>query len=188
MYKIHALTPLNSDYPASNRFDGINITEVNDLSLVILMKRLESQKDFYKLAKNILKVDLPEISKSSAHGKRTIRWIRPDTWIIESPYTREGRLETEMKDLFGHTATVIGQSDAFCLFDLEGSHCTEVLTRLCNVDSSKMKKGDISATRMEHLSCFLVCKKEEQQYRIMGPRSAAASIQSAIISAINSVA
>ena len=81
-----------------NRFDGINITEVNDLSLVILMKRLEPQKDFYKLAKNILKVDLPEISKSSAHGKRTIRWIRPDTWIIESPYTRDGQLETEMKD------------------------------------------------------------------------------------------
>ena len=53
MYKIHALTPLNKDYPAFNRFDGITISEVNDLSLVILMKRLEPQKDFYKLAKMI---------------------------------------------------------------------------------------------------------------------------------------
>ena len=47
MYKIHALTPLNKDYPAFNGFDGITISEVNDLSLVILMKRLEPQKDFY---------------------------------------------------------------------------------------------------------------------------------------------
>ena len=144
MYKIRALTPLSSDYPAFNRFDGITITEVNNLSLVVLMKRLEPQRDFYNLAKNILKVALPKISQSSVYGKRTIRWIRPDTWIIESPYIRHGQFETEMKNLFGHTATVVEQSDAFFLFDLEGFHCIEVLTRLCNVDTSKMKKGDIN--------------------------------------------
>ena len=187
MHKLKALTPLNNDQLAFDRFEGITLREENDLSLAMLMKHSGTDKDFHALAKNILKVDFPKVSKSVTQGERVIRWIRSDTWLIEAPYIGHGKLESEIKDLFGNAVAVVEQSDAFCLFDIEGLKCTEVLARLCNVDTGKMKKGDISATQLEHLNCFIVCKKEGQQYRIMGPRSAAISIQHAIISAIKSI-
>ena len=50
-----------------------------------------------------------------------------------------------------------------------------------------MAKGDISATRLEHLSCFVICKTEQVKFRIMGPRSAAGSLYHAIYTTAISV-
>jgi len=109
-----------------------------------------------------------------------LRWIRQNTWLIEEPYSEIDKLEKKIKDNIGNFASVVNQSDEWCLFDLTGPHCIKVLERLCNVDVERMAKGDISATRLEHLSCFIICKTEQVKYRIMGPRSAAGSLYHAI--------
>mgnify|MGYP006112434671 CR=1 FL=1 len=187
MHKIQEITPLGSNSPHSDYFKGLNILEVANRSLVVLSARRERETELVDLIKEHLGLNLPDVAKSSCIGDLVARWIRPNTWMVEAPYIGQEILETELKKHVGNVGSVVDQTDVWCLFDINGPHCLNVLERLCNVDTSVMVAGAISSTQLEHLSCFIICKAEQRDFRIMGPRSAAASLRHAIISASVSV-
>ena len=180
MDSIKQITPLGGNLPVSFNFEGFNILEVINCSLVVLCSRKDCETKLNKLFKKKFNIGLPSISKSSFSDNLTFRWIRPNTWLIEELYSEIDKLEKKIKNNVGNCGSVVNQSDAWCLYDLTGLHCIKVLERLCNVDVERMAKGDISATSLEHLSCFIICKTEQVKYRIMGPRSAAGSLYHAI--------
>tara|TARA_X000001036_G_scaffold401045_1_gene405836 strand:- start:1402 stop:1968 length:567 start_codon:yes stop_codon:yes gene_type:complete len=180
MDNIKQITPLGGNMPHSFDFEGFNILEVINCSLVVLCSRKDCETKLDKLFKKKFNIGLPSIAKSSFSDNLILRWIRQNTWLIEEPYSEIDKLEKKIKDNIGNFGSVVNQSDEWCLFDLTGPHCIKVLERLCNVDVERMAKGDISATRLEHLSCFIICKTEQVKYRIMGPRSAAGSLYHAI--------
>ena len=180
MVNIKQISPLGGSIPFSFNFEGFNILEVINCSFVVLCSRKDCETKLNKLFKKKFNIGLPSIAKSSFSDNLILRWIRQNTWLIEEPYCEIDKLEKKIKNNVGNLGSIVNQSDEWCLFDLTGFNCIKVLERLCNVDVERMAKGDISATRLEHLSCFVICKTEQVKYRIMGPRSAAGSLYHAI--------
>ena len=177
------LTPLANKNPLTNHFDEMRIVEVVDRSFTIM----EARKNCLSICREAiiqnLGIELPGISKSSRIGDLAIRWIRPNTWMFEAPYSVLDPLETRLKNFLRDNCSIVEHSDAWCVFDLIGNPCITVLERLCNVDTKNMVSGDICSTRLEHLNCFIICQKEQTEFRIMGPRSAAGSVHNSIITA-----
>ena len=181
------ITPLGGNTPYRFNFESLSILEVFNCSLVVLCSRKNCETKLNDLFKKHFNLELPSVAKSSYSGNLTLRWLRPNTWLVEEPYYEVDMLEKKIKKNVGIFGSVVNQSDAWCLFDLNGPCCPKILERLCNVDIDSMAEGDISSTKIEHLSCLIICKKEQVEYRIMGPRSAAGSLYHAIYTTAVSV-
>ncbi len=187
MAKLKALTPLGAYEPLVDEFSGLSIREVTDRALASLAARIGQEQACAVAAKALLGADLPEPQTWAAAGDFTAWWMGPDQWMLDAEYAKHTLLAAEVKTAVGDAASVTEQTDGWCRFDLEGPCCFDVLERLCQLDLRSGAAGDAQRCSLEHVGVFLLCRAPGQSYSVLGPRSSAASLHHALVTAAGSV-
>ncbi|MCK0126595.1 hypothetical protein MWU76_19545 [Gelidibacter sp. F2691] len=187
MHKLKSLTPLGADLPRVDQIGTLTISEVVDQAMVSVAARTD-QLD--KLHAAILKhhdLSLPDVGQVASTGVFSALWTGHEQWMILAPHDSHELLATELKQVLGQTASVVEQTDGWCRFDVEGdAHC-DFFERLTNVPVRNMTPGSVVRGTIEHMGAF-IWRLTDSKMAVIAPRSSAASLHHALISAAHSVA
>lgn len=182
-HRLKPITPLGGDTPRKDMFQGVTITEVVDTALASLSARQSKAAEFRAAAPKFFGFDLPAPARVASGGDYTAIWTGPDQWFIEAPFASHEDIAGIVKQGFGDSASVTEQTDGWGRFDLEGPRVRKVFEILSNLDLDKMASGGASRSVIEHLGCIVVCREAGARYSVYGPRSSAASLHHALITA-----
>lgn len=173
------LTPLGADTPATTTIGPVTITEVTDTALASLAARMgQSIADAAKAAG----IPLPAPGRAEQGQTYAAFWLGPDQWMLEAPYATHEDITAILKPVFGETASLTEQTDAWARFDVTGDRLPALLERLCNFDLATQGTGAATRTMMEHLGVYIVTRSPTH-LSILGPRSSAASLHHALATA-----
>lgn len=188
MHSLVAITPLGG---TEARIDGIGkltITEIIDVALASVTCRSAVQAGFNEAAGNHFGCALPSPGRMIHAEPYTIFWTGPDQWFVEAPLVSHEGLAAILKSTFLENASVTEQTDGWARFDIEGENVVALLQRLCPADTKRMQSGYATRTMIEHLGCYLICRRQGVHFSILGPRSSAASLHHALCAAAKSIA
>ncbi|MCV6596835.1 MAG: sarcosine oxidase subunit gamma [Mangrovicoccus sp.] len=177
---------LGGTEPRIDQIGGITLTERPDIALASLAARRGKAPALDKAIAPLLGAALPDISASSGAGDIRAFWTGPDQWILRAPYGSHEDLAAQVKSAVGNAGSVTEQSDAWAGFSLMGDDLTGVLELLARVDPASLRDGTALRSQIHHIGCFLICESALSELLIFGPRSSAASLHHALISAIRS--
>ena len=186
-HRLKAVTALGGTEPRIDSFDVLTISENAEMALASLACRNGRQAEFLKQGKKLLGCDLPEAGAIAGKGVVKAIWIGPDQWFIEAPFETHEDIARHLVAAFSGTASVTEQTDAWVRFDIEGPATGTVFERLCALNVGGMASGSASRTAIEHLGCFVLCREAGIRYTVLGPRSGAASLHHALMTAARSV-
>lgn len=173
------LTPLGTDTPARTTIGPVTITEVTDTALASLAARMgQSLAEAAKAAG----LPLPAPGRAEQAAPYGAFWLGPDQWMIEAPYPTHEDITAILKPVFGETASLTEQTDAWARFDVTGEHLPALFERLCNFDIAAHSTGAATRTMLEHLGVYIVIRAPNH-ITILGPRSSAASLYHALTTA-----
>ncbi|MCY1128679.1 sarcosine oxidase subunit gamma [Frigidibacter sp. RF13] len=181
---LHALTPLGRPDPVSRDIGPYRIVERFDVALASVACRRGRHKDFAKAAKGM--VPLPDPAHSAQGAPYSSFWVAPDMWFVEAPFATHEDIASELKQLFGDSASVTEQTDGWVRFDLQAHDLAPLLERLCNVDFPQVADGFASRTLIEHIGCYLI-RRGPGEGTLYGPRSSAKSLLHVLETAAASV-
>lgn len=185
-HRLKPITPLGGDTPRQDRISGVTITEVVDTALAALAARQSKAAEFAASARAFFGFDLPAPAKVAGGGVYTAFWTGPEQWFIEAPFASHEDIASLVKAGFGDTASVTEQTDGWGRFDLEGEGVISVFELLSNLDLGKLPSGGTSRSMIEHLGCLVICREQGRHYSVYGPRSSAASLHHALVTAARS--
>ncbi len=188
MHNLAAITPLGASSPKREQVGGITIAEVTDTALASVACRLGKQQPFGTAAKALFGIALPGPGHWAANAEYALIWTGPDQWLVEAPFATHEDIARLVKAGLGDTASVTEQTDGWARFDVEGPAAVDMFERLSAVNTRRMTAGEATRTAIEHLGCFLVCRETGSRFSVIGPRSAAASLQHALSAAARSIA
>ena len=186
---MHDLAPLTALGATEARIDvihGLTIREMPNIALASISTRPGKEAAFKRAVKAATAIALPAPGTSASASGMTIFWMAQDQWMVEASHDRHENLAATLATAIKANGSVTEQNDGWARFDLEGDDCCAVLERLSAADSLAMTKGAATRTAIEHLGCFLLCRKAAKHYSVLCPRSAAASLHHAIITAAQS--
>lgn len=186
MDDLSPITPLGSNTPRIDEFDGLQIVENTGFALASIAMRQRKKLAFHKAAKSFLGAALPDVSGVVVNGDIRAFWTAPDQWFIQTPIKSHEDLERQLKAALADTASITEQSGGWVQFDLTGPRAPDVFERLCAVNSRRMAANTVTRTTIEHLGCFMTCYETAQRYSVLSPRSSAASLHHAITTAAKS--
>jgi sarcosine oxidase, subunit gamma len=172
------LTALGNDAAKMIEIGGYRIVERFDMALASLATRRNQEKVVAKAAM-IAKLILPEPSQSSISSVYGAFWLSSEQWMIEAPFETHEDIATHLKTLFGDSASITEQTDAWVRFDVTSGNVQSLFERLCNVDLQKKDNGFATRTVIEHIGCYLI-KRSANDVTLYGPRSMAASLLHAL--------
>ncbi len=181
MPSLSALTPLGAAHPKTNQIGTITLTEVTDRALASLTCRNASMPAFSAAASS-MGLTLPQAGHW-ANGKQSAIWTGVDQWLIDAPYGPD--LGQDLKSVFGDSASITEQTDAWARFDVSGAARVDLLERLCPAPSRRMTPGMATRSTIEHIGCLLIC--DADRFRLMCARSYAGSLHHAIFTVAHSL-
>ena len=171
MHDLVPLTPLGGDSAKSEIIKGVTISEMPDFAYASMAMRL-----------GILPPPPGESAAIKAgRGLLTVFWTGVDQWMVEAPHAGHADLAAQLSGTLKDNASVTEQNDGWARFDLQGENCVAVLERLSAADSASMQAGATTRTTIEHLGCFLLCRKAATHFSVICPRSGAASMYHALV-------
>lgn len=179
-------TALGGSEPRLDEIGDIRITEIADTSLAALAMRSGKRAAFKKAATARFNTDLPEPGMAVMAGGHALIWMGPDQFLAESDIAN-ARLAAETKSSFGASASVTDASDSWVRFDVSGPDSVAMLERLSAVDCRSMISGMASRTAVHHMACLILCRDTGQRFSVYGPRSSAASLHHALVTAAASL-
>lgn len=187
MHNLKPITALGGTTARIDDFDGLRISECPDWAYASLAFRLRQEEAAAAAAKQFIGADLPDVARCLKKEPFSVFWMGPHQWMIEAPHATHELLESEVKKAVGETASVTEQTDAWTRFDLEGKHCHDVLEIQCNADTRMMEEGYATRTLIGgHIGAFLICRKKDTHFSIIGPRSSAGSLYGSLVTAARS--
>lgn len=178
------ITALGHDAPKLDKLGPWILTERADVALASLAVRRGRLVDVHAAAATA-GVPLPAPGRSESGTVYGAFWITPEMWMIEAPFASHEDIRSHLLAVFGDTASITEQTDAWVRFDLAGEGLGRLLERLSNFDFNN-PAGAATRTVMEHLGCYLI-KRSEVLVTIYGPRSSAESLHHALVVAAQSV-
>lgn len=185
MHDLVPLTPLGGDSAQSETIRNVTISEMADFAYASMAMRLGRKTGFQRAAKKATGISPPPPGESAAikvgKGMLTIFWTGADQWMVEAPYASHFDLAAQLGSTVKDNASVTEQNDGWARFDLTGDDCVSVLERLSAADSAGMQAGAVTRTTIEHLGCFLLCRKAATHFSVICPRSGAASMYHALL-------
>lgn len=184
MHDLEPLTPLGSAEPIVEHYGPITLTEVTDAALVSVTARLGREAETESLLARMLGGSSPQAGHLSGSDMAAF-WMGPDQWMVEAPIAAFEDLAAHVAVLAMGAASVTGQTDAWCRFDLTGDGLADVFERLCCANTRAFTGGEAVRTTIDHLGCFLVCRAPGA-VSVLGPRSAAGSLHHALVTALRS--
>ncbi|AUQ68439.1 sarcosine oxidase subunit gamma [Phaeobacter inhibens] len=187
MHKLTALTPLGSDTPRMDTIGDLTISEVTDRALASVAARQDQEPALRTALAEAYKMELPDVGGSSQAGVLSVFWTGPHQWMISAPHDQHEQLARDLKDVLGATASVVEQTDGWCRFDAAGPALCDLFERLSNAPVRDMQPERVIRGTLEHLGVFL-WRLEQDRMAVLGPRSSAASLHHALITAARSIA
>lgn len=181
MHSLSALTPLGASIPKTDQIGTITLTEVTDRALASVTCRTASMTAFHTAAA-VIGLTLPQAGHW-VDGKQAAIWTGVDQWLIDAPYGPD--LAHDLKSVFGDSASITEQSDAWARFDISGAAQVDLLERLCPAPSRRMKVGMATRSTVEHIGCLLIC--DADRFRMMCARSYAGSLHHALTTVADSL-
>ncbi|ATG37688.1 Sarcosine oxidase gamma subunit (plasmid) [Phaeobacter piscinae] len=187
MHKLAPLSPLGSDTPRVDTIGNLTVSEVTDRALASVAARKDQEPALRAALAEAYEMELPEVGGSSQAGTLSVFWTGPDQWMVSGPYDQHELLARDLKQVAGATASVVEQTDGWCRFDVAGAALCDLFERLSNAPVRDMKPGCVIRGTLEHLGVFL-WRLDEDRMAVLGPRSSAASLHHALITAARSIA
>ena len=186
----HALSPLTALGGREARVEtvgGLRIAEVPDMALASLARRRDRDAALATAAESFLGVGLPPVATWVGKAPFGVFWTGPGQWMVEAPHASHQDLAARLKAAVGDAASVTEQTDAWARFAITGDAVVALLERLCPLDPAAMTTGTAHRTTIDHLGCVVLCREAGRWLDILGPRSAAASLHHALLTAARSV-
>lgn len=178
------LTALGHHKARADTVGALHVAERPDVALASLARR--PGKDI-AAAEAFLGVALPDVAAWAGKDPFGVFWTGPGQWMVEAPFASHEDLAARLKDAVGGSASVTEQTDAWVRFDVEGTTTLALFERLCLLDISRLAAGTAHRTTVEHLGCFVLCREAGRSFSILGPRSSAASLHHALLTAARSI-
>ncbi len=186
-HRLKPIPPLAGNTPRTDLFAGLTVTENPDLALASIACRLGQEIAFSAVAKKAFGFALPGPGLVTGMGDYTAFWTGPDQWMVEAAFASHEDIAAILKAALKSMASVTEQTDGWARFDVQGSAAPTVFERLCNLDTRAMENGSATRTSIDHLGCFVICRKRGEDFSVLGPRSSAGSLHHAITTAATSV-
>lgn len=177
------LTALGHDAPEVVTVGHWTITERFDVALASLAMR--RGQDLSKAAAGA-GIPLPGPGQSAGGEVYGAFWMTPEMWMVEAPFATHEDIRAQLLKVFGATASITEQTDAWVRFDVAGPDLVRLFERLSNMDLASAADGAATRSVIEHLGCYLI-KRNAGLVTIYGPRSSAESLHHAVITAAKSV-
>lgn len=185
MHSLKAITALGGHEAQVDVIHGLTISECPDWALASVAARTGQEKPLAAAFKKSMGTALPKPAKSTGKDSITTFWTGPNQYFVEAPIAGNELLAGKLAKALKQTASVTEQTDGWVRFDMQGAGCSDVFERLCILDTRAMAKGTVSRTSLEHSGCFILCRTHAY-FSVYGPRSTAASIHHALVTAAKS--
>ena len=182
---LKALSALGHEAALVETVGPWTLTERMDVALASLALRRGREAEVREKAK-AAGVPLPGPGRSEA-GAFGAFWMTPEMWMVEAPFASHEDIRAELLGIFGDSASITEQTDAWVQFDVSGDGLGKVLERLTNFDFEPAEDGAATRTVIDHLGCYLV-KRCATLVTLYGPRSSAQSLRHAWAVAAASIA
>ena len=186
MHDLVAITPLGGQDAREDRVGPVTLSEVPGWALASVAARLGQETACAAALKKALGLAAPDVGGVAVGAALTAFWTGPDQWMVEAPHDSHEDLAAQLKSTLGECASVTEQTDGWCRFDVSGDGVGQGFERLCNVNLGALEDGSVTRTSIEHLGCFLVCRKAGHHLSVIGPRSSAGSLHHALLTAMRS--
>jgi sarcosine oxidase subunit gamma len=168
------VTPLGDLHPETVTVGPWTIAERVDAALASLAFRLGREAEGAAAA-DAAGVPLPPPARAQDGTPWGAFWLSPGQWMVEAPFASHEDIVVRLKPLFGPTASITEQTDAWVRFDVTGADLPHLFERLCNVDLADAPDGFATRTVIEHLGCYLI-RRSADRVVLLGPRSSAESL------------
>jgi sarcosine oxidase subunit gamma len=190
VHDLAPLTALGGTAPRHDAIGGIAISEVTDLALASVAARQGRQTGCIDGLTAFLGTPLPPPGEAATGSHAAAIWMAPDQWMLTAAETGTGNdmLADTLKARLGDTASVTEQTDGWVCLDVRGGGVVDLFERLCPVPARRMQAGAARRSTIDHLGCFVICTASGAAFRVLGPRSAAASLHHALCTAARSIA
>ncbi len=175
---LHQLTAFGSAKPTIVEIGSTRISERFDVALASIATRHGQEKAFATAAKKA-KIPLVGPAQSVIGAPYGCFWVAPEMWFVEAPFVTHKNIVAKLKPIFGDTASITEQTDAWLRLDMTGEALAELFARLCNLDLAALPDAYASRTVIEHLGCYLI-RHNINAITLYGPRSSAASLLHAL--------
>ena len=106
--------------------------------------------------------------------------------LVKAPFATQEDIAAILRPMFGDSASITEQTDAWVRFDVSGTRLPALFERLCSFDLRSNGAGSATRTVIEHLGCYLI-RRADTVLTLYGPRSSAQSLHHALTTAARSV-
>lgn len=117
-------------------------------------------------------------------------WTGPDQWMVEGHDRAQDDFAAELA-LQCPDCSITGQTDGFVAFEIRSAAgapaIVSLMTRLVNLDPTRLVPGAASRTGLDHMSVFVI-RRAPGHLAVLGMRSAAGSLWHALETAITHLA
>ncbi|WP_210528285.1 sarcosine oxidase subunit gamma [Rubellimicrobium arenae] len=182
-HRLRARPALGIDQPDVVAVGPVRIAESMGTALGSLASRRGRDDEVRRIAADA-GIPLPAPGQMVRQGDWAGFWLAPSQWMIEGPQDTYEDIAAVLKTIFGESASVTEQTDAWVRLEVTGP-LRPMFERLCNLDLVRFVPGSATRTIIEHLGCY-VLRQADDRITLLGPRSSAASLHHALISAARS--
>ena len=151
---------LFGDHHKKNESDLLKITEINNFTIVQIVKYKKS-----KIQINTIKIDNLEFplesSKVSCNSKTRILWTAPNTWLVMSKKEDITKIINERCNNENFAITDISHSRAG--IQVSGTEAREVLKKGCPINLNEFKKNNCAGSVFHGINIVVDCLDDEKQ-------------------------
>lgn len=187
MHSLSPLTALGGTEPCIDVFEGLVIADISDVALASLALRFGKETAFAQACKQATGSAPPLPGCFSSSGVMTVFAMGLDQWMVTAPIKTHEDLAAQLAMALKDTASITEQTDGWVWFDVSGVKGPAMFERLCAANIRAMVAGAVTRTAIDHLGCFVMCRKAKREFSVIGPRSSAKSLHHAMITAAHSV-
>ena len=170
-------------------FDGVAVSEVTDMSLVMAAIPKGTLANVESAIKKSCGLSIPEIQKSSESPDSSITFWRLQNNQVLVFFAYEGNdAESYLKSKLNAPVYLTDQSDTWAMIRVKGPRSRDILERICpiNIDKDVFTVGSVSRTVMEHIGT-IIYRDEDDSYILLTMRSFGRSMIHAIEVSANNV-
>ena len=167
---------------AEHEFNGVNVSEVIDKSLVMVAIPRGTLADVESAIKKSCGLSIPKMEQSSESSDSSITLWRLQNNQVLAYFSYDGDdSESYLKTKFNASAYYTDQSDTWAMIRVKGPRSRDVLERICpiNIDKDVFSVGNVSRTVMEHIGT-IIFRDEDDSYVLLTMRSFGRSMLHAI--------
>ena len=189
-FKLTAQTPLNG---FKQKFDGIEVSELQGYSLVSMAMPADHKTTLKKHIQEAYKTELPEVGKftvSAVDNTHILGLQLEQNFLLfeNSDVYANGNAVAHIQEKTKDAAYLSDQSDSWTMLTISGENVRSALERICPIDLHPPTFSTFSVTRtaMEYLA-VIIMQTGENEFVLFSPLSSADSFLHMILTSVENV-